>query len=184
MDPSTARHSIAAVPRLKLAFWAAALGVGAYLGSWMAYSLTLTSTFALLGTFFVGAVIVAILFVLAVVAVAVGLQPDKRGRPAARAVVASGLLLVVGVGIGWVMTPVLGLGYHPSPLLEADGTMTLSLEGLDGYTSLGDGLAHCRSELDSEAVTGVDANVVGRIETGTVAASVRVTALDSPDGRP
>jgi hypothetical protein len=148
MDPSTARHSIAAVPRLKLAFWAAALGVGAYLGSWMAYSLTLTSTFALLGTFFVGAVIVAILFVLAVVAVAVGLQPDKRGRPAARAVVASGLLLVVGVGIGWVMTPVLGLGYHPSPLLEADGTMTLSLEGLDGYTSLGDGLAHCRSELD------------------------------------
>lgn len=62
--------------------------------------------------------------------------------------------------------------------------MSLSLDGLDGYTALGDGLAYCYSAMDTEAVASVDANVVGSIDTGTVATSVHMTPLDSPDGRP
>lgn len=168
----------------KLAFWAAALVGGAYLGYQLADSLARDSGFAMLGALFVGVLILAILFVLGIVAAAVGLQPDRRGRPAARAVIVSGALLVVGVAVGWVTTPVLGLGYRPPLLFEASGTMSLALDGLDGFASEGDAAAFCRSEPDSDAIATVDANAVGRVATGTVTASVRLDASDLPDSRP
>jgi hypothetical protein len=170
--------------KLKVAFWAAAVGVGAYLGYLIADSLTMTSGLAILGTLFIGAVIMAILFVLGVVAAAVGLQPDRRGRPAARAVIVSGVLLVVGVAVGWALTPVLGLGYHPAIESESLGTMSLSLDGLDGFESDGDAAAFCRSAPDSDAVAYVTANALGSVATGTVTASLIMNPLDSPDGRP
>lgn len=170
--------------KLKAAFWLASVALGAFLGYLIADSLMMTSGLAILGTLFIGAVIVAILFVVVIVAAAVALQPDRRGRPAARAVILSGVLLLVGVGVGWAMTPVLGLGYRPAIESESTGTMNLSLDGLAGFESDGDAAASCRSVPNSEAVAYVTANALGSVPTGTVTASLIMQPLDSPDGRP
>lgn len=181
MDPSTARQSRVGASRWALAFWALAFGGGAYLGYVIAYSLTL-SGLGSLGAVVAALIAAIILTTLVVVAVIAALLPDKRGRPTARTAMVAGILLALGVGLGWAITPVLGLTYREPVLLEAEGTMNLSLDGFDGYTGQGDALAYCRSESDG-AFPFVEANHVGNVGTGMVVASVSIPP-DSPDGRP
>jgi hypothetical protein len=171
MDPSTVRHSIAALFRPKLVFWAGSLAVGAYLGYVIAANIYETG-FAFFNAIVAGLIALAILFVLVVVAIILALVPDKSGRPTARAAIVGGLLLAVGVGLGWVITPVLWPEFRQPLILEAPGTMTLALDGIDGYAGGGDALATCRSEVDTEEVASVEAVVVGTIGPAVVAASV------------
>lgn len=102
MDRSTARDSGSATSWPKLAFWAVALGVGAYLGYTIALNVDETGI-AFFNVIVAGFLAVAILVVLAVIAIL------ARGRPASRVATVAGILLVVGVGIGWAITSVLGL---------------------------------------------------------------------------
>jgi hypothetical protein len=102
MDRSTARDPGSATSWPKLAFWAVALGVGAYLGYAIRFNFD-TTTIASVNVIIAGFLAVAILAVLAVFAIL------ARGRPASRAATVAGVLLVVGVGIGWAITSVLGL---------------------------------------------------------------------------
>lgn len=88
---------------LKLAFWAMALAFGAYLGNGAAIGLA-QSGIASLNALVAGVIAVTILVILAILAILAVLMPDRRGRPAARALVIAGALLVVGIGGGWAFS--------------------------------------------------------------------------------
>lgn len=182
MDPSTGRRSVSAVSSPKLAFWAAAFAGGAYLGYKIAEGLAL-SGLAVLGVIAGALLVAAILVSLAVVAVIAALQPAGRGRSTAWAMILAGVLLVAGIGTGWLLKELGLFGYRPSVVLEAPGTMTMSLDGIDGYAGHVDALAACRSEPDAERVAFVEANGVGRVGTGVVGTSI-VILPQSSDDRP
>jgi hypothetical protein len=184
LSSSTGRQTGARVSRRKLVFRAIAFGVGAYLGYQIAYFIDYSSGTSGLGAFgaaLLGILVAVILFVLALFAVLAWFTPGRAGRPAARALIAYGALFAGGVGLGWGLTPVLGVGYRPPVTLNAPATITLALEGLDGYTSQRDAVANCESELDKESVAWVQASSVGTVGSATV--EVVVTILTS-DGRP
>ena len=181
MGPSTPRQSIAAMSRAKLAGLAAAFAVGAFLG--YGFASTSGAAFGSIAAVFIGLITLGILAVMAVIAAILALTPDKSGRHAARAFVVAGAVLVVGVVVGWAVTPAFRSEYHESVVLDARGTMNLSLEGIDGYTADGDSPADCHSELDAEAIASIGADVVGRIGTAVVGASM-TPLTGSPDGRP
>jgi hypothetical protein len=86
---------------LKLVFWAVAVAVGAYLGYTIGSNLDETGI-AFFNVIVAGFLAGAILVVLAVFAIL------RRGHPASQAATVAGILLVVGVGIGWAITLVLG----------------------------------------------------------------------------
>ncbi len=182
MDQSTALHSRVGASKSTLAFWALTFGGGAYLGYGIAYSLAL-SGLGQLGAVVAAVIAATILTTLGVIAVVAVLLPDKRGRPAARVATVAGLLLALGVGFGWAITPVLGLTYREPVLLEADGTLSLSLDGLDDYVGKGDAPASCRSELNGDTFPFVEADLVGKVGRGMVVASMSIPP-DSSDGRP
>jgi hypothetical protein len=101
----------------------------------------------------------------------------------ARAMVVAAILLAAGVGIGWAMTPVLGIGYRAPVVLESGGTMSVTLHGIAGYANQGNALAHCRSDINTVKIALVEANLVGTIGPDLVNASVSLLP-DSSDGRP
>jgi hypothetical protein len=92
-------------------------------------------------------------------------------------------MLALGVGAGWAITSALDLGYHEPLLLEAQGTVNVSLDGLEGYAGQGDGRAFCRSEVDGENVTYLESTLVGNVGTGMVGATLSLHP-GGPDGRP
>lgn len=136
MDPSIIRQSLATVSRPKLAFWVAALGGGVYLGFRIADGLARADFLGQFGAIVAGGIAVVVLAGL--VAIGLALLPDKASRTAARTAILAGVLLLAGVGVGWAITPVLGLGYRAPVELEARGTMTLNLDGLDAYAGQGE----------------------------------------------
>ncbi len=184
MNPSTIRQSPRTVFGLTTVLWAAAvLAIGAFLGWWIAYVLSAPDYgFGRLSAYFIAALAGVILATLAVIAVVAALWPGQRGRPAARVAIVIGLLFAAGVGLGWAITPVVGLGYREPVYLEARGTMNLSLEGLAGYVSQGDQLALC-SRVDHTQVVGHVEAIVGSVPSGRVAASVSIVPA-APDGWP
>ena len=182
MDPVSVPQPKAATSWLKLGVWAVAFAVGAYLGYGIAWSLA-QSTWGVFGALIAGAVTVTMLGILLLIAALAAVVSDGRGRPVARAMVVAAILLAAGVGIGWAMTPVLGIGYRAPVVLESGGTMSVMLHGIDGYANQGDALAHCRSEVDTVKVALVEANLVGTIGADIVNASVTLlpaTANDRP----
>jgi hypothetical protein len=92
-------------------------------------------------------------------------------------------MLALGVGAGWAITSALDLGYHEPVLLEAEGTVNVSLDGLEGYAGQGDSRAFCRSEVDGENVAYLESNLVGNVGTGMVGATLSLHP-GGPDGRP
>lgn len=181
MDPSIIRQSVATVSRPKLAFWAAALGGGVYLGFRIADGIARADFVGQFGAFVAGGI--ALVVVAALVVIGLALRLDEASRSASRAAILAGVLVMAGVGVGWAMTPVLGLGYRAPVELEASGTLTLSLDGLDAYASRGEMPARCRSVLDAPAVALVEADVVGSSGTDPVGAFI-VMQADWSKGRP
>lgn len=181
MGPSTPRQSTAAVSRAKLAGLTATFAVGAFLG--YGFASTSGTAFGSIAALIIGLITLGVLAVMAVIAAILALAPDKSGRQAARAIVVAGAVLVVGVVVGWAVTPAFRSEYRESVVLDASGTMNLSLEGIDGYTAEGEAPAACHSELDAEAIASIGADVVGRIGTAVVGASM-TPLTGSPDGPP
>ena len=165
-----------------LVLWAIALAGGAYLGYVIAYSVNLPGL-ASISAVIAGLLAVAILTALTIIAVVAALLPGKQGRPAARAAIGVGAMLILGVGAGWAITSALDLGYHEPVVLEAEGTVNVSLDGLEGYAGHADARAFCRSEMDAQNVAHLEANLVGLVGTGMVGATLSLQP-DSPDGRP
>lgn len=153
-----------------LALWAVAVAVGAYLGYKIAEARA-GSGLAILSVIVGAFIVAAILATLAVIAVIAARQSGGQGRSTALTLTLAGLLLVAGLGVGWSVKE-LGFGYRPSLVHEAQGTMEVSLTGIDGYAARVDVQALCRSEPDGERVAFVESNGVGSIGTGVVGASV------------
>lgn len=182
MDPVTVHRSSPGVSKAKLAGLAVALAIGAYLGGSLASGLGqggLGSIVALL----VAVILGSILAVMAVVAVILAKSPDESGHRAARSIFVAGIALVTGVGIGWAVEPAFRPEYRESVILEAPGTLNVSIDGLDGYMSQGDVPTKCRSELDAQGIAGIGGDVVGSVGSAIVGASLTVLA-DTPDDRP
>jgi hypothetical protein len=181
MDPVTVPRPRASVSKAKLVAWAVALVVGIYLGGAVASGLNqggLGSIVALVVALIVGAV----LAVMAVVAAILALSRDESGHQAARSIFVAGILFVAGVVVGWAVAPLFRPEYRESVVLEAPGTLNLSIDGLDGYASQGDVSAQCRSELDAEDIADVHADVVGNVGTAMVGVSMSpLTGL--PEGQ-
>jgi hypothetical protein len=125
----------------------------------------------------------AILAVMALVAAILAKSPDESGHRAARSIFVAGIALVTGLAIGWAVEPAFRPEYRESVILEAPGTLNVSIDGLDDYTSQGDAPTKCQSELDAEGIAGIGGDVVGSVGTATVGASLTVLA-GAPDGRP
>lgn len=104
------------------------------------------------------------------------------GLPGARIVLIALLLYAAGLGVGYVMTPALGLEYrYREPVvLEARGTMTLRLDGMAGYVSQSDVTAHCWSVAGGEDLSWASATTVGTIDGGDVSASMSSVELEAP----
>ena len=181
MDPSIIGQSVATVSRPKLAIWAAALGGGGYLGFRIADGLARADFVGQFGAIVAGGI--ALVVLAGLVAIGLALLLDKASHSAARTAILAAALLLTGVGVGWAITPVLGLGYRDPVELVARGTMTLSLDGLDAYAGQGEVPARCRSVLDASAVALVEADVVGSSGTDLVGAFI-VMLPDWSDGRP
>jgi len=182
MDPVTVHRSRPGVSKAKLAGLVVALAIGAYLGGGLASGLNqggLGSIVALV----VGLIVGTILAVMAVVAVILALSPDKSGHAAARSIFVAGFVLVAGVVVSWAVEPAFRPEYRESVVLEAPGTLNVSIDGLVGYTSQRDVLAQCRSDQDTERIADIGGDVVGSIGTAIVAASL-TTLAGAPDGRP
>lgn len=182
MDPVTVHRSPTGVSKAKLAGLAVALAIGAYLGTGLASGLNqggLGSIVALV----VGLILGTILAVMAVVAAILALSRDESGHRAARSIFVAGIVLVAGVLVGWAVEPVFRREYRESVILEAPGTLNVSIDGLDGYISQGDALTKCQSELDAEGIADIGGDVVGSVGTAIVGASLTVLA-GTPDGRP
>jgi len=180
MDPLSVQQPKAAKFWLKLAFWAVAFAVGAYLGYGIAWSLA-QSTWGVLGALIAGVVTVSMLGILVLIAALAAVVSDGRGRPVARAMVVAAILLPAGVGIGWAMTPVLGIGYRAPVVLESGGTMSVTLHGIAGYANQAGALAQCRSEVDTVNVAFVEANLVGTIGADIVNASLTLLPAAAND---
>jgi hypothetical protein len=181
MDASTLRR-ITSTSRPTLAVWVAAFALGAYLGYGIAYSQTLTGLGSL-GAIVAVLIVGALLATLAVIAVVARLMSGARGRSVARAALGAGLLLAAGVVAGWTATRVIGIGLQEQNLLEAGGTMNVSLDGLDGYAADADARALCRSEPGSDDVARVESDHVGTLGSAAVVVSLSMRP-DWTDGRP
>jgi hypothetical protein len=181
MDLSSIRQYLATVSRPKLVVWSAALGGGGYLGFRIADGLARADFLGQVGAFVAGMIALAI--VVALVVIGLVLRLGKASRSTSRATILAGVLVLAGVGVGWAITPALGLGYRAPVELESPGTLTLSLDGVDAYTGRGDTPARCRSVLDASAVALVEADVVGSSGTDPVGAFI-VMQADWTDGRP
>ena len=162
-----------ALERWRLVWWAAAFGVGAYAGYQISFSLTGPSSWGVVGLIAAGmfwvAWTVAFIAIPGLVAAFLYRTVFKGRLPEARTVVAFAALYAAGVEIGSVVTPALGLEQpnfqsREPAVLEAPGTMSLSLEGLAGYTARGEVLAECLSEPDGEGISLVTAPGVGAID--------------------
>ena len=113
----------------KVALWAVAAAVGAYLGYKIAEARDGSGLAGL--SVIVGAVLVGtILAILIVIAVIAARQSGGRGRSTAWTMTLASLLLVAGLAIGWSIKAS-GLGDRPSVVREARGTMNLSWAGID-----------------------------------------------------
>jgi hypothetical protein len=133
--------------------------------------------------FFIAALVLGIEAVLLVVALVKALEPEKRGRPAAMATIVTGVLLAMGVGLGWTLGPPLGLAekYPRLISLSADGTLTVTLDGLEGFTAVADPPpAQCLSAPNEERVHSVGTYLVGHVDTNEVAASTVDLATEEP----
>ena len=111
MDPSIIGQSVATVSRPKLAIWAAALGGGGYLGFRIADGLARADFVGQFGAIVAGGI--ALVVLAGLVAIGLALLLDKASRSAARTAILAAALLLTGVGVGWAITPVLGLGSAP-----------------------------------------------------------------------
>jgi hypothetical protein len=179
MDPSTAPRSAPRVSIRNVAFWAVAFVVGAYLGYKIAEALELSGLAVL--SAIVGVLLgAAILVSLAVIAVIAALQPGGRGRSTAWTVTLAGLLLVAGLVTGWSLKE-LGFGSRQSVVREAQGTMSVSLDGIDDYVVEVGALAMCRSEPDGERVAFVESNAAGTVGTGVIGASLVILPQSADD---
>jgi hypothetical protein len=80
------------------------------------------------------------------------------------------------------MTPALGLEYRfrEPVMLEARGTMTLSLDGLAGYAARSDVVAMCGAMPDGEGVSSVSATAIGTIDGFDVDAFIVGIELEVP----
>jgi hypothetical protein len=182
MDPVTVPRCRGGVSKPKLAALAVVLAIGAYLGGTLASGLNqggLGSIVALVVAVIVG----AILAVMALVAAILVKSSDTSGRRAARSIVVAGIVFVAGAGVGWAVEPAFRPEYRESVILEAPGTLNVSIDGLDGYMSHGDAPTKCHSELDAEGIAGIGGDVVGSVGTAIVGASLTVLA-GTPVGRP
>jgi hypothetical protein len=182
MDPVTVPRSRGGVSKPKLAALAVVLAIGAYLGGGLASGLNqggLGSIVVLL----TGVIVGTILAVMAVVAAILALSRDESGHRAARSIFIAGIVFVAGVGVGWAVEPAFRPEYRESVILEAPGTLNVSIDGLDGYMSHGDAPTKCHSEPDAEGIAGIGGDVVGSVGTAIVGASLTVLA-GTPDGRP
>ena len=182
MNPVSERRSIAVVSKPLLIVVVLMLVVGAYLGRALASGFnqgSLASVFAFFGVLIVG----AILAVMAVVAAILAKSPDESGHRAARSIFIAGLVFAGGFAIGWVLEPAFRPVYREAVVLAARGTLTVSIHGLDGYTSAGTVAAGCLSEDDSEGIADVRSKVVGKLDIAVVGASI-ADFVDSADGRP
>jgi hypothetical protein len=182
MDPVTVRRSRVGISKPMLAALAVALAVGAYLGGTLASGLNqggLGSIVALVVAVIVG----AILAVMALVAAILVKSSDTSGRRAARSIVVAACAFVAGVAVGWAVEPAFRPEYRESVVLEAPGRLKVSIDGLDGYSSRGEAITTCRSELDAEGIADVGGEIVGNVGTAVVGASLFMLP-GSPDGRP
>jgi hypothetical protein len=182
MDPVTAPRSRTGVSKPKLVALAVALVVGVYLGGALATGLNqggLGSIVALV----VALIVVAVLAVMAVVAGILALSRDESGHRAARSIFVAGIVFAGGALVGWAVAPAFRPAYAESVILMAPGTLNVSIDGLDRYTSQGDVLAQCRSDQDTERIADIGGDVVGSVGTAIVGASL-TTLAGEPDGRP
>lgn len=182
MDPVTVRRSPTGVSKAKLAGFVVALALGAYIGGGLASGLNQGGPGSIV-VLLTGVIVGTILAVMAVVAAILALSRDKSGHRAARSIFVAGVVFVAGVGVGWAVEPAFRPVYRESVVLEAPGTMNLSLDGLDAYTAASDAIALCHSELDAEGIAMVGADVIGMVGTAVVGASLS-PLTGSPDGRP
>lgn len=164
----------------KLAFWGAATAAGAYLGYKIAEGLEM-SGLAVLGVIVGALLVAAILVTLGVIAVIAARQPGGSGRSTAWAMTIAGVLLVASLGTGWLLNELGAFSYRGAMVLEAPGTMTMSLSGMDGYAGEVDASADCRSEPDGERVAFVEATAIGRFGTDSVGVSVVIVPQSADD---
>lgn len=175
-----------ALRAMMLAWWTAAFGAGVYAGYKIAYFPVDSSSWGVFGLLvavpFWVAVTIAYIAIPALVAALLYRALFKGRLPEARTVMIAAALYVAGVVAGIVMTPVLGLEYrYREPVvLEARGTMTLSLDGLAGYAARSDVLAICGSMSDGEGVSEVSATAVGTLAGVDVDASIAGIELEFP----
>ena len=175
-----------ALRALMFAWWTATFGVGVYAGYKIAYYAVDSSSWGAIG------LLVVVPFWVAVAAASITIPAFltallyrtlfKGSLPGARTVMVAALLYAVGVGVGYSITPMLGLEYrYREPVvLEARGTMTLSLDGLAAYSARSDAFAICGSTPDGDAVSVVSATAVGMIDGLDVDASIAGIGLEFP----
>ena len=181
MDAPHVRRLPADMTRRNLILWAATLAIGGLLGYRMA-EYSLQGGFQPLGAVFLGFIALSAVAILLFAALVLASRDEKRGRRAARATAATAIALAAGVGLGWTLGPPLGLAekYHNAITLGADGTLTVTLDDIDGFAAIADSPAECKSVPDGEGVTTVGAYLVGHVDTIEVAASVVDLGRDAP----
>jgi hypothetical protein len=133
------------------------------------------------GAFYVALTVAS--FAIPTLVIALLYRARFNGRlPEARTVVVAAALYAAGVGVGFVMTPALGLEYRfrEPVMLEARGTMTLSLDGLAGYAARSDVAAMCGAMPDGEGVSSVSATAIGTIDGFDVDAFIVGIELEVP----
>lgn len=169
-----------------LAWWTAAFAVGTYAGYKIAYFPVDSSSWGVVGLFiavpFWVASTGAFIVIPALITVVLYRAWCKGPLPAARTAIVAAFLYAAGVGVGYGLTPVFGLEYrYREPVvLEARGTMTLTLDGLDGYAARSDVLAICVSVSDGEGLSGVSAAAIGTLDGLDVDAHIGGIELEFP----
>jgi hypothetical protein len=186
MNPSSVPHPARKVSKAKLAFWGVVLVVGGFLGYEIAYGIGLHDSygFGWIAVVFLVGTAVAILALFAVIGGIAALVPDRGGRPTMRVVTVAAVTLVVGLGIGGAIDALVRLGHHDPVKFAGAGTLSVTLDRLDGFAGRGDVAAHCSSGWDSTLVARIEADSVGRVRAGTVDATVILLPEGSSDGRP
>ena len=182
MDPVTVPRSRAGVSKPKLVALAVVLVVGVYHGGVLASGLNqggMGSIVALV----VGVLVAGVLALMAVVAAILRLSRDESGHRAARSIFLVGVVFAGGIVVGWAVAPLVRPEYRESVVLRAPGTLNVSIDGLDAYTSRGASPTDCHSELDAERIASIGGDVVGSVGTAVVGATL-TTLTGSPDGRP